>query len=367
MYHLASRVKAIESSGIRKIFGLAANMKDSINLSIGQPDFDVPKIVADNIIKAVREGYTRYTDTRGSESLRKKILKKFYNDKYDIENIIITSGVSGAIYLLYTVLLEEGDNIMLFDPYFVLYKELALLFKVKINLVDTYPNFTITKEALDKAYKPNTKFIILNSPSNPSGIIYSKEEIKLVADFAKERDLLVISDEIYDVFHYDTEVISISEYYDNVVILNGFSKTLALTGERIGYAIGAKDIIEEMIKVQQYTFVCAPAIVQKGVEDSLEYDFTKYAQYYKIKRDIVYEALRDVTDFTKPLGAFYAFPILKNGISASEFAKRAIENNVLIIPGNIFSNYDSAIRISFAQKDEILQKGVDILKSLLKG
>lgn len=361
----AKRVDLIKPSGIRQIFNLAFNMKDPINLSIGEPDFKVPEVVAENIAKALKNGFTKYTATQGNESLRKKIIEKYYKDKYKSENIIITSGVSGAIYLLFTVLVEEGDNVILFDPYFALYRELAVFFGASVSLVDTYPNFRITKEMLDKSYRPNTKLIMLNSPSNPSGTVYSKEEIKLVADFAKEHDILVVSDEIYNSFNYDKEVTSISEYYNNTVILNGFSKSFALTGERIGYAIADKAIIEEMTKIQQYSFVCSPAIVQKGIEESLDVDLTKYIDEYKIKRDIVYESLKDLTDFTKPMGAFYAFPMLKNSMTASDFTSKAIEKSVLIIPGRIFSEYDKCFRISFAQDNAILKKGLDILKSLL--
>lgn len=357
----------MDSSGIRKVFNLAAQMENPINLSIGQPDFDLPECVSTDMINAIKTGHTKYTLTQGTETLRRNIIKKYYGDKYSMDEIIITSGVSGGILLSYLAILDEGDGVMLFDPYFVMYKQLATFIGASVSLVDTYPDFTITKEALEKAYNDKVKIIMLNSPSNPTGIVYSENEIKIVAEFAKKHSLLVISDEIYDCFSYDSENISISNYYNNVIILNGFSKKFALTGERVGYAIGPKEIIDEMIKIQQYTFVCAPASAQKSLENNLDYDFKPIMEQYKRKRDMVYEGLRDVTHFTKPLGAFYAFPILKDNRNASEFVEIAIKNRVLIIPGNIFSQYDTAIRISFAQNNDILKEGINILKSLLKG
>lgn len=366
MSYLANRIKNVNSSGIRKIFDLAATMKDPINLSIGQADFDVPECVANDMIKAIKEGNTRYTVTQGLLSLRERILKKYYNDKYSLENIIITSGVSGAILLAYMSLLNEGDNIILFDPYFVLYEQLANLFGATVSLVDTYPsNFKITKEALEKSYKEKTKFIMLNSPANPSGMVYSEEEVKIVAEFAKKHNILVISDEIYSNFVYDEKFVSIANYYENVLILNGFSKVFAIAGERLGYAVGPKDIIKEMIKLQQFTFVCAPTSVQYAVANNLDFNFTPILDRYKIKRDIVYNALRDITDLPKPLGAFYAFPVLKNNMTGTEFSELAIKNRVLVVPGIAFSKHDKAFRISFAAKDETLKEGMRIIKNLL--
>ena len=366
MSYLAKRVNNIDSSGIRKVFELAVSIENPINLSIGQPDFDVPDVVCRDIIAAVEQKNMRYTLTQGNESLRKSILEKKYKNKYPLENIIITSGVSGGILLAYMALLDAGDEVMLFDPYFMMYEQLVKVFDAKVSLVNTYPDFSITKEKLEASYTKKTKLIIVNSPCNPTGYVYSENEIKIIAQFAKDKNILVLSDEIYDAFSYDRECVSIADYYENTIILNGFSKNLALTGERIGYAIGREDIIREMIKLQQYTFVCAPASVQKGIENHIDYDFSSICEKYKRKRDMVYEALHNYCDLTKPGGAFYAFPILKNGLKGTEFVELAIKNRVLIIPGNVFSAHDIGFRISFAQEDTILKEGLDILVSLLK-
>lgn len=363
---LSKRSKLIDSSGIRKIFNLMEEMDNPINLSIGQPDFSMPKHLVNDMINAINTGETKYTLTQGTKSLRENILSVYYDNKYSLEQIIITSGVSGGIVLAYLALFDEGDSIMIFDPYFVLYKQLASFFGISVSAVDTYPNFAITKENLEKAYNSSIKAIIINSPSNPTGVVYTESEIKIVAKFAKDHNLIVISDEIYDKFYYDKEPVSISNYYDNVVILNGFSKSFAMTGERVGYAIGPEYIIDAMIKIQQYTFVCTPSASQKALENNLEYDFRSIREDYKIKRDIVYEGLYDVTHFNMPTGAFYAFPILR-GIDINEFVELSIKHRVLIISGNIFSEKDNAIRISFAQDNQLLKEGIKILRDLLRG
>lgn len=366
MSYLAKRVSRIDSSGIRKVFELAFTIENPINLSIGQPDFYVPDIVCKDMISAIEQKDMRYTLTQGNESLRKSIIENKYQNKYPLENIIITSGVSGGILLAYMSLLDAGDEVMIFDPYFVMYEQLIKVFDAKASLVDTYPDFRITREKLEAAYTEKTKMLIVNSPCNPTGYIYSEDEIRIIADFAKRKDILVLSDEIYDAFSYDGDCVSIADYYDKTIILNGFSKNLALTGERIGYAIGPKDIIKEMIKLQQYTFVCAPSITQRGVENNINYDLTSVREEYKRKRDMVYEALHNYCELTKSGGAFYAFPILKNGMSGTEFVELAIKNRVIIIPGNVFSRLDIAFRISFAQDNKILKEGLDIIASLLK-
>ncbi len=363
---LAKRLQKIDSSGIRKVFELAATVENPINFSIGQPDFPVPSEVRKDIIAAVEANDMRYTLTQGNESLRRAILKDKYNDKYLLNSILITSGVSGGIVLLYMSLLDKDDEVMIFDPYFVMYEQLLHLCDAKANLVDTYPDFKITKERLENAYTPKTKIMMVNSPCNPTGYVYSESEIKIIAEFAKEKNILVVSDEIYRDFCYDSEYVSIADYYDNVIILDGFSKNLALTGERIGYAIGPSDIIAEMIKLQQYTFVCAPASVQRGIENHIKYDFTSIRDVYKKKRDMVYEALYKHCDFVKSGGAFYAFPMLKSGITATDFCAKAIANRVLIIPGNVFSQKDCSFRISFAVDDNKLKEGLDILSNILQ-
>lgn len=363
---IADRMSKIDSSGIRKVFNLAAKMKDPINLSIGQPDFDIPEVVKTDMIEAIETGYNKYTLTQGTVELREAILTNRFNSSYSLDNIIITSGVSGALLLSMMVLINHGDEVMMFDPYFVMYPHLTNLTGGVSKFIDMYPDFKITRDKLEKAYSPKVKLILANSPANPTGITLSKEEVKTLTDFAREKNLILISDEIYDSFVYDGDFVSPRDYYDNVLTLNGFSKNLGMTGLRLGYAVGPKEIIESMIKLQQYTFVCAPSIAQKGAEKHINYDFSEIREAYKRKRDIVYNSLSENFNLVKPTGAFYAFPRLKNSMSGDEFVAKAIENNVLIIPSSVFSSHTDGFRISFAAEEEKLKRGMDILNSIIK-
>ncbi len=365
---ISKRSLKVDSSGIRKVFELAAKMENPINFSIGQPDFDVPEELKEVAIKAIRDGFNRYTLTQGVNELREKVLdyvEKTKGKKFEPNEVIITSGVSGGLMLALMSIVDPGDEIVFFDPYFVMYKHLTNLIDGVPVIVDTYPDFSISEDKLRNVISSRTKAIILNSPCNPTGYVYSKEDIEKVIKIAKERNILIISDEIYDGFVYDGEFISPAKMYDNVLILGGFSKTYAMTGWRLGYALGPAEIIAQMIKLQQYSFVCAPAPFQYAAVRALEYDTTSFREAYKRKRDLIYEGLKDSFDVVKPKGAFYIFPALKNG-DASQFVELAIKNNVLIIPGNVFSEKNTNFRISFATKDEDIMRGIEILTKIAK-
>ncbi|MDP3980029.1 MAG: aminotransferase class I/II-fold pyridoxal phosphate-dependent enzyme, partial [Chlamydiota bacterium] len=245
-------------------------------------------------------------------------------------------------------------------PYFVMYKHLAKLLGAKPVFVDTYPDFQISAEKIEPLIGPRTKMIVLNSPSNPTGAVIRENALKDIAILAKQKNILVLSDEIYDAFSYDRPCPSIARYLDNTLLLSGFSKTYAMTGWRIGYAAGPSSVIQAMTKLQQYTFVCAPSIAQKMALEALKTDITSYIDDYRTKRDLIYHGLKDHFNVVKPEGAFYVFPEAP-GRNAEAFVNKAIANNVLIIPGNVFSEKNTHFRISFAADHDTIQKGIDIL------
>ncbi len=363
---ISKRALRVDSSGIRKVFELAAKIENPIDFSIGQPDYDVPEELKNVAIEAIRKGFNRYTLTQGIGELREKVLghiEKTRKRKFGPNEVIITSGTSGGLFLALISILDAGDEIVFFDPYFVMYKHLINLIDAKPVIVDTYPDFQINEDKLRKAISGKTKAIIINSPTNPTGYVYSKKDLDTVIKVAKEKNILLITDEIYDGFVYDSPFESPATYYDNILILGGFSKTYAMTGWRLGYAVGNSDLIAQMIKIQQYSFVCAPAPFQYAAVAALDMDTSHYRESYKKKRDIIYEGLKDNFNIVKPKGAFYMFPGLKAG-DVSEFVELAIEKKVLIIPGNVFSEVNTHFRICFTTKDEVLKKGVDVLNSL---
>ncbi|MDP8263516.1 MAG: pyridoxal phosphate-dependent aminotransferase [Candidatus Ancaeobacter aquaticus] len=359
----AERMKKIDSSGIRKVFELAKNMKDPINLSIGQPDFDVPDILKNEAVKAIESGFNKYTVTQGIDPLRKNVEKELDKKGIFYESSLITSGVSGGLLLAFMALIDPGDEVIIADPYFVMYTHLVSLMGGVPRYVDTYPHFRLLRSDIEKNITKKTKLIIINSPSNPTGTVYTREELTMVADLAREHGIIVLSDEIYDTFTYDGDYTHMGSLYNNTITLNGFSKSYSMTGWRIGYAAGPKDIIAEMTKLQQYTFVCAPSFAQKAAVNAFDFSMEPYIEDYKKKRDIVYNGLKDAFTVEKPHGAFYIFPEAPDG-NASRFVERAIDNNVLIIPGNVFSQKDTHFRISYAVNDETLKRGVDQLNAL---
>lgn len=365
---IADRMSKIDSSGIRKVFDLAANMKNPINLSIGQPDFDVHHTVKKSACQAIENGFNKYTPTQGIPELRDKVTENLKKQNRlanrDDDITMITSGTSGGLLLSIMTLVNAGDEVMFTDPYFVMYKHFVNLIGGKPVYIDTYPDFALTAARVEKYITDKTKMLIVNSPCNPTAAVYPNDELKAIAELCNKRGIWIISDEIYSSFSYDEEFASIFPFAENGILLDGFSKSHAMTGWRVGFARGNKNVIQEMCKLQQYTYVCAPSMAQKAALDALDVDISDIVVSYKKKRDIVYENLKDKFELVKPGGAFYAF-VKAPGENATVFVEKAIANNVLIIPGSVFSERDTHFRISFAADDEIIKKGMDILNGLV--
>jgi aspartate aminotransferase len=364
---ISSRSQHVDSSGIRKVFDLAAKMKDPINLSIGQPDFDVPEVAKQGAIDAIEKGNNRYTQTQGIAPLRERLRKDLSNEfGRDVGEVLITSGVSGGLFLAILATIDPGDEAIFLDPYFVMYKHLLTLAGGKAVPVDSYPDFRFPAEKVEKAITPRTKLLILNSPSNPTGVVMSEAEIRQAVEIARRHNLLIISDEIYEPFLYDsnTGLATAAKTYENTLVLRGFSKSHAMTGWRLGYAVGPERVVAEMTKLQQYTFVCAPAPFQFGALAAMDVPMDKAITDYRKKRDLVFELLSKKFEVVKPAGAFYIFPKAPRGLNATDFVAKAIEKNVLIIPGNVFSEQDTHFRISYATTEEKIRQGCEVLNSL---
>ena len=361
MSFLADRMSKIDASGIRKVFALAAQMKNPINLSIGQPDYDVDEICKDEAVRQIRAGFNSYTQTWGIQELR-DAASEYYETKFGVplHNVMVTSGVSGGLFLALMATINPGDEVLCADPYFVMYKHLVNLLGGISVPVDTYPDFKLTPERVERAITPRTKLLLVNSPSNPTGVCMDKTELAALAEVARKHKLLVITDEIYESLLYDDVPASMVGMYENIICLNGFSKNAAMTGWRVGYAAGPEDVIQSMNTLQQYTFVCAPSFAQKAAVLALKADMTEKLVAYRKKRDLVYEGLSKAFNVTKPGGAFYIFPEVPDG-DGDAFVRLAIENNVLIIPGSVFSERKSNFRISFAAPDHTIRQGCEVL------
>ena len=369
MKHLiAKRMSKMESSGIRRIFDLAAKLKNPCNLSIGQPDFDTPEPVKQEAIKWIQAGFNKYTQTQGITELREEVAKKLRERNgitADAERVLITSGVMGGFYLACCVLFDPGDEVMMLDPYFVAYKQIVSLMGGRPVCVNTYPDFHPKAAAIKKAITEKTKAIIINSPNNPTGHVYRREDIKRIVEIAERNDILVISDEVYEPFVYAGEHVSPGSLSENVLTLNGFSKTASITGWRIGYAAGPAAIMEEMKKLQQYSFVCAPSFAQKAMVSTMDVDISAHIGRYRQRRDRLYDELHSLYPMKKPEGAFYLFPEAR-GESGAAFVEKAISKELLVIPGNAFSERDTHFRISYAAPEAQIERGIAILKELAR-
>jgi len=356
----------IDASGIRKVFDLAATMKNPINLSIGQPHFDTPEPVKQALISAVQGGKNVYSVTQGIAPLREALQAQVHADLGHADRqVFITSGTSGGLLLALSVLVNPGDEVIVFDPWFVMYKHLVTLAGGTCRLIDTYPEFGIDLDQVRDAITPRTKVILCNSPCNPTGHVATEAEMKGLAELAAEKNVCLVSDEIYRVFTYDQPFVSPARWNDQTLVIDGFSKSHSMTGLRLGFAHGPAHVIQQMIKLQQFTFVCAPQPVQWAGLAAMSCDVSDRVADYAKKRQFMLNELGDLYDIRGSGGAFYLFIKSPKG-TGTEFTRRAIEQGLLIIPGNVFSPHDTHFRVSFAAEDETLQRGVEVLRRLAR-
>lgn len=361
---IADRTKAFDSSGIRKVFDLAAKMKDPINLSIGQPDFDVPEEIRQACIDAIQNRKNGYALTQGMPVLREKLQAAVDTEyRHADRRVFVSSGTSGGLVLAMLSLINPGDEVLIFDPFFVMYESLVKLVGGLPVLIDTYPDFRLDLDRVAAAITPRTKAILLNSPANPTGVTASEAETRGLARLAAERNVALISDEIYRAFCYDGPFVSPARFNDQTIVIDGFSKSHAMTGWRLGFAHGPAEVIDTMVKLQQYSFVCAPQPVQWAGAVAMDVDIAPFVEQYRRKRDLLLEGLAGVYEIVKPGGAFYVFPKVPAGTS-TDFVTRAIEHNLLVIPGNIFSRRDTHFRISYAASDRTIERGIEVLRKL---
>jgi aminotransferase len=356
----------VESSGIRKVFELARSLKNPINLSIGQPHFDVPAPIKAAAIAAIQRGDNAYTVTQGIPELRAKIagdLRQRY--RHADREVLITSGTSGGLVLAIMVTVNPGDEVIVFDPHFVMYPHLVHLAGGTPIFIDTYPNFTIDADKVRSALTPRTKAIIVNSPANPTGVVLTADCLRELACLAQREGILLLSDEIYRVFCYDEPFHSPAEFNEEVLVFDGFSKAYGMTGWRLGYAHGPRRVIEEMTKLQQFSFVCAPSMVQHAGVTAWDCDVSGFPAEYHRKRDRLYDGLKDRFEIVKPGGAFYMFPQTPWG-TGTQFVAEAIRNELLVIPGSVFSQLDSHFRITYAADDRTIDRGIEVLNRLAR-
>ncbi|WP_018133049.1 pyridoxal phosphate-dependent aminotransferase [Effusibacillus pohliae] len=390
-FGLSNRVKGIAPSPTLSIDAktkeLIAQGRDIVNLSVGEPDFGTPEPACQAGIAAIQEGFTKYTAVPGINELRKAIVKKLLEENglaYEIDEIIVSNGAKHSLFNAFMALCNPGDEVILPAPYWVSYPEMIRLADAEpvIVLTDESTGFKLTPDMLQKAITPRTKALLLNSPSNPTGAVYSREELQALAEVIEQHEFYVISDEIYEKMVYGIEHVSIASLSEamkkRTLVVNGFSKAFAMTGWRVGYIAADRMIVKAMTSFQSQTTSNPASISQRAAVKALDCFDTRAIELFNKRRDYVLKRLRGMPliECIEPQGAFYVFPNVANIIgksyngtkidSANTFATLLLEHaNIALVPGEGFGAPNN-IRISYAVSDQDLQKAMDRLEAFLK-
>lgn len=392
---LSRKAQAIEPSLTLAITAKAKEMKekgiDVISFSAGEPDFNTPKNIINAAIKAMEDGNTKYTSVNGILQLREAICKKFKDDnglEYNPSQIVVSTGAKQSLANTFLAILNPGDEVIVSTPYWVSYPELIKLADGKPVFVegDEKSNYKFTKENLEKAVTAKTKSIVLNTPNNPTGTIYNKEELEVIADFAKKYDIIIISDEMYEKLIYDNEnhisIASLSkDAYERTIVINGLSKSYAMTGWRIGYCAASEKIAKLMISIQSHVTSNVCSITQYAALEALngpQDEITKMINEFEKRRNYMINRIESIDNLSivKPKGAFYIMINIENCLGkeingkilndSMEFCASLLENEKLaVIPGKAFglNNY---IRVSYATSMEAIKEGLNRIESFIK-
>lgn len=377
---LSKMVQEIEPSGIRRFFDMTSTMDNVISLGVGEPDFDTPWHIREEGIYSLEKGRTFYTSNAGLLPLRQEIasyLKRRFSLSYDAEEIIVTVGGSEAIDIGFRTMLDPGDEVIIPEPCFVSYVPcVTMAGGVPVRLpLEERDQFKLTKEKLLSAITEKTKMIVLPFPNNPTGAVMTREELQIVADVIKEKDLFVMSDEIYSELSYQGNHVSIASIpgmWERTVVINGFSKSYAMTGWRLGYAAGPREIIKQMVKVHQFVIMSAPTTSQYAAIEALhngDVDVARMRDSYNERRRFLVKELREMgLSCFEPMGAFYVFPnIHRFGMTSEEFATKLLENQrVAVVPGSAFGECgEGFLRISYAYSIEDLKKALSKIQKFI--
>jgi len=379
---LAHQVRDIPRSGIRDFFDIVSTMRDVISLSIGEPDFDTPWHVRESTVFALERGATHYTSNLGYLELRRALSRyvaRQFGAEYNPETeILVTVGVSEALDLALRALLNPGDEVLYHEPCYVSYRALVLFAHgVPVPVATRAEDgFRLTRAMLESRVSPRTKVLLLNFPNNPTGAVLHRQDLEDIAAFVRERDLLVITDDIYAELTYDqphTSIVSLPGMRDRTILLHGFSKAWAMTGFRLGYVCAPAELTEAMLKVHQYTMLCASSLSQKAALEALsrpEQDVGEMVEEYRRRRNFIASALADLgLPCTRPLGAFYAFPqIARFGLSSKDFALRLLyEEKVAAVPGTAFGESgEGFLRCAYATSMDNLKEAMRRLGRFLR-
>ena len=378
---LADSIVQIKPSGIRKFFDIVTEMKDAISLGVGEPDFDTPWHIRDEGIYSLEKGRTFYTSNSGLKDLKQEIcnyIKRTQNVDYNADtDVLVTVGGSEAIDIGFRAMINPGDEVLIPQPSYVSYEPCAILAGAKPVIIDLKPEneFRLTAEELENSITDKTKILVLPFPNNPTGSIMEREDLEKIAKVIIEKDIFVMSDEIYSELTYKDKhvsIVSIPGMKERTLLINGFSKAYAMTGWRLGYACGPKELIKQMTKIHQYAIMCAPTTSQYAAIEALkngDNDVKEMRTAYNQRRRFLINAFREMgLECFEPYGAFYVFPCIKEfGMTSEEFATRFLrEEKVATVPGTAFGDSgEGFLRISYAYSLETLKIAMERLKNFV--
>ena len=377
---LSKAITEIQPSGIRRFFDAASTMSNVISLGVGEPDFDTPWHVREEGIYSLEKGRTFYTGNSGLLELREEIgryLDRRFGLSYSADEILVTVGGSEAIDIGFRTMLDPGDEVIIPEPCYVSYLPcVKLAGGVPVRLpLEEKDQFKLTKEKLLSAITDKTKILVLPFPNNPTGAILNREELQIIADIVKEHDLFVMSDEIYSELNYEgghVSIASIPGMRERTIVINGFSKSYAMTGWRLGYAAAPKEIMKQMLKIHQFVIMCAPTTSQYAAIEALrngDEDVRRMRESYDERRRFLVNALNEMgLPCFEPKGAFYVFPnISAYGMTSEEFARRLLEQErVAVVPGTAFGECgEGFLRISYAYSIDNLKKALDKIEKFI--
>ena len=379
---LSDTIVQIKPSGIRKFFDIVSEMKDAISLGVGEPDFETPWHIRDEGIYSLEKGRTFYTSNAGLKELKIEIcnyLKRRYDLSYHYENeVLVTVGGSEAIDIAMRAMVNPGDEVLIPQPSYVSYEPCALLTGAKPVIINLkHENqFRLTAQELEEAITEKTKLLVLPFPNNPTGAIMERKDLEEIAEVIKKHDIFVISDEIYSELCYTDQHVSIANIegmQERTILINGFSKSYAMTGWRLGYACGPKEIIEQMTKIHQFCIMCAPTTSQYAAVEALkngDEDVQNMREAYNQRRRYLVHAFKEMgLECFEPFGAFYMFPCIKEfGMTSDEFATRFLmEEKVAFVPGTAFGDCgEGFIRISYAYSLDNLKLAIGRLQHFVE-
>lgn len=379
---LGKKITDIQPSGIRKFFDVVSEMEGAISLGVGEPDFDTPWHIREEGIYSLESGRTHYTSNAGLKELKIEIcryLKRRFQVEYDYRHeVLVTIGGSEAIDIALRAMVDAGDEVLIPQPSYVSYEPCVVLADAVPVIIELKEEnqFRLTKEELLAAITPRTKILILPFPNNPTGSVMSREDLEAIAEVVEEKDLFVISDEIYAELTYQGDHVSIASLpgmRERTILINGFSKSYAMTGWRLGYACGPQMILDQMLKIHQFAIMCAPTTSQDAAVEALrngDADVQQMKEAYNQRRRYLLHALREMgLECFEPFGAFYVFPnISRFGMTSDEFATRLLrEEKLAVVPGTAFGDCgEGFIRISYAYSLENLKKALERLERFVK-